>query len=170
MKNIFFILAFIASTFVAQAQISVTIQAIDADEVPAAVITSQANFFPNVNVNVWEKQTANGKNASGERYVANFQNNGQKARARYYAHGEGITAVTYFIGKELPTEIQEAAATSYAGYSLISGEQILLLQTSDVYYRLRLRRGAQKLVVYVDENGKELPIEKVPEEVVDEVE
>ncbi len=167
MKNIFFILAFIASTFVAQAQIGVTIQAINADDVPAAVITSQANFFPNVNVNVWEKQTANGKNASGERYIANFQNNGQKARARYYPHGQGTTAVTYYISSELPTEIQEAAATAYEGYSLNSGEQITLLETSDVYYRLRLRKGAQKLVVYVDENGEELSIDEVPEIVVE---
>lgn len=168
MKNIFFILAFIATTVVAQAQIGVTVQAIDADDVPAAVISSQASYFPGVTVNVWEKQTARGRNTSGERYIANFRNNGQKARARYYANGTGTTAVTYYSGSKLPTEIQEVAATNYAGYTLFSGEQITLLPTNDVYYRLRLRSGAKKLVVYTDANGNELSNDEVPDEVVEE--
>lgn len=166
MKNIFFILSFIASTFVLQAQVGVTIQAIDADDVPAAVISSQASYFPGVNVNVWEKQTAKGRNTSGDRYIANFQNSGQKARARYYTNGTGTTAITYYSDSQLPAEIQ-AAAANYDGYTLNSGEQIVLLSTSDTYYRLRLRSGAKKLVVYTDENGNELSVDDIPEEVVE---
>ena len=165
MKNIFFILSFIALAFVAQAQVGVTVQAIDADDVPSAVITSQATYFPGVTVNVWEKQTARGRNTSGDRYIANFKNNGQKARARYYTNGTGTTAVTYYSGSQLPTEIQEVAATNYPGYILNSGEQIVTLPTSDIYYRLRLRKGAQKLVVYTDKNGNELSIDEVPDAV-----
>lgn len=168
MKNFFFILSFIASIVVVQAQVGVSIQTVDADDVPAAVISSQANYFPGVKVNVWEKQTAKGRNNSGERYVANFQNNGQKARARYYANGRGSTAVTYFGGSQLPTELQEVAASNYAAYTLTSGEQIISLPSSDTFYRLRLRNGAQKLVVYTDENGNELSGNEVPEEVAED--
>ncbi len=163
MKNIFFILAFIATTFAAQAQVGVTVQTIDADNVPAAVISSQATYFPGVNVNVWEQQTANGQSKSADRYIANFQNNGQKARARYYPSGAGTTATTYYGGSQLPAEIQEAVATNYEGYTLGSGEQIVTLPTSDLYYRLRLRKGAQKLVVYTDENGQEVSLDELPE-------
>ena len=167
MKNIFFILAFIATTFAVHAQVGVTVQAINADDVPAAVISSQATYFPGVTVHVWEKQTASGRNTSADRYIANFQNNGQKARARYYPNGTGTTAVTYYGGSQLPAEIQEAAATNYAGYTLTSGEQIVTLPTSDAYFRLRLRKGAKKLVVYTDESGNELSIDEVPEVVAD---
>ncbi len=162
MKNIFFILSFIASTFVAQAQVGVTVQAINADDVPAAVISRQATYFPGANVNVWEQQTANGQSNSADRYIANFQNNGQKARARYYPNGNGTTATTYYSGSQLPAEIQETAASNYDGFTLESGEQIQILPTSDIYYRLRLRKGAQKLVVYTDENGTEVSAENLP--------
>ncbi len=162
MKNFFFILSFIASTFVAQAQVGVTVQAIDADDVPAAVISSQATYFSGVKVNVWEQQTASGQNASGDRYIANFQNNGQKARARYYPSGAGTTATTYYSSSQLPAAIQETAATNYEGYTLESGEQIVTLPTSDIFYRLRLRKGAQKLVVYTDENGTEVSLDDLP--------
>jgi hypothetical protein len=163
MKNIFFILAFIATTFVAQAQVGVTVQSVNADDVPAAVISSQASYFPGVNVNVWEQQTAKGPNKSAERYIANFQNNGQKARARYYPGGMGTTATTYYSSSQLPTAIQEAAATNYEGYTLNSGEQIVILPTSDIFYRLRLRKGPQKLVVYTDETGTEISPDDLPE-------
>lgn len=163
MKNIFFILAFIATTFVTQAQVGVTVQAINANDVPAAVISSQATYFPGVNVNVWEQQTANGQSNSASRYIANFQNNGQKARARYYPSGVGTTATTYYSSSQLPAAIQEAAATNYEGYTLGSGEQVVVLATNDIYYRLRLRKGAQKLVVYTDENGKQVSLDDLPE-------
>ena len=165
MKNIFFILAFITTTFVAHAQVGVTVKAVNADDVPAAVITSQASYFPGANVNVWEQQTANGKNNSAERYIANFQNSGQKARARYYTNGTGTTATTYFSGSQLPAAIQDTAATNYPEYTLVSGEQIITLPTDDIFYRLRLRKGAQKLVVYTDESGNEVSPDELSEEV-----
>ncbi len=165
MKNIFFLLAFFASTLVVQAQFSGTVQAIDANEVPAAVISSQATYFPGITVTVWEKQSAKGRNKTLDRYVANFKNNGQKARAKYYQSGAGTTATTYYAGSKLPAEIKSAAESNYASYTLNSGEQITVLQKSEVFYRLRLRKGAQKLVVYVDENGNELSQQDVPDEV-----
>jgi len=161
-------LAFIATTFAAQAQFSGSIQTIDADDVPALVISSQATYFPDATVTVWKKQTASGRKRSAERYVANFRNDGQKARARYYKNGAGATAVTYYKGSELPAAIQEAAATNYADYTLVSGEQIITLPTSDICYHLRLRKDAQKTTVYVDESGKELSEEEVPKELEEE--
>jgi len=163
MKNLFFILVFIASTFAANAQIGASVQAVNADDVPAAVISSQASYFPGINVNVWEKQTVRGQSKSVERYIANFQNSGQKARARYYTNGVGTTATTYFSGSQLPTAIQDAAAANYSDYTLESGEQIIALPKDDVFYRLRLRKGAQKLVVYTDESGNEVSGDNLPE-------
>lgn len=165
MKNILFILAFIATTFTVQAQVNGSIQKIDADEVPAAVIASQASNFPAATVTVWEKQSATGRKRSGERYVASFNNNGQAARAKYAKNGIGSTAITFYDGEQLPAVIQEAAATNYDGYTLNSGEQIQVLSTKDIFYRLRLRKGAQKLVVYVDATGNEVSKEEVTEEV-----
>ena len=165
MKNIFFILLFIASAFTAQAQLSGSVQTINADDVPAAVISSQATYFPGINVSVWEKQSVNSPKKNQDRYIANFRNNGQKARAKYHQNGTGTTATTFYEGSKLPTTIKDAAASNYGAYTLTSGEQITLLQKGEIYYRLRLRKGAQKLVVYVDENGNELSQQEVPEEV-----
>lgn len=87
----------------------------------------------------------------------------KKARARYYTNGVGTTATTYFSGSQLPTAIQDAAASNYADYTLYSGEQIIALPTGSVYYRLRLTKGAQRLVVYTDESGNEVAADDLPE-------
>ena len=165
MKNILFILSLVACSFVTQAQVNASLQAVDANDVPAAVISSQATYFPGITVTVWEKQSTSARSKSAERYVANFRNNGQKARAKYTPNGAGTTAITYYSGSKLPAAIQNAVATNYAGYTLTSGEEIIALQKDETYFRLRLRKGAQKLVVYVDENGNELSAQQVPDEV-----
>ncbi len=165
MKNLFVLMLFVAATFAANAQVTVSVKKVDAAEVPQAVLDAQESYFAGTTVNLWEKQSASARDRSGARYVANFQLDGQKARARYYANGTGISATSYYVAKELPQDIQDAAATNYGGYRLNSGEKIMLLNQNETIYRLRLRKGAQKLVVYVDENGDEISRSEVPDEV-----
>ncbi len=165
MKNAVLFLFFVATVFVANAQATFTVQKVDASAVPQAVRDAQEKFFAGITVTYWEKQTASAKNKSGDRYVANFKKDGQNTRARYYTNGTGISATSYYTAKQLPQAIQDAAKTNYAAYTLTSGEQIQLLNQSKSFYRIRLRKGAQKLVVYVDGNGKELSKDSVPTEV-----
>lgn len=69
--------------------------------------------------------------------------------------------------KQLPQAIQDAAKTNYTGYTLTSGEQITVLPTGVIYYRIQLRKGAQKLVVYVDANGQEITKDNLPKTVTE---
>lgn len=168
MKTSFLLLLCLAASLNLHAQLQFSVQAVAAEEVPQAVHDAQAGFFPGITVNVWEKQSASARSKSGDRYVANFQKDGQKSRARYYANGKGISATTYYTAKELPEVIRTAAAENYAAYQLTSGEAIQVLNQQKSFFRLRLRKGAQKLVVYVDANGQELSKDSIPEEVVEE--
>ncbi len=165
MKNLFVLTLFFMAAFAANAQISLKVEKVDAAEVPQAVLDAQEGYFAGLTVNLWEKQSASARDRSGARYVANFQLDSQKARARYYANGTGISATSYYAAKELPQNIQDATASNYGGYRLNSGEKIMLLSNNKTIYRLRLRQGAQKLVVYVDVNGKEISPENVPTDV-----
>ncbi len=152
-----------------QAQAGLKVQKVDASEVPQAVLDAQAKYFSGIAVNLWEKQSGSVRERSGERFVANFQYEGQKARARYYPNGTAGTATSYYLtAKELPQVIQDAAAANYPGYQLNTGEKVTALTQAKTVFRLRLRKGAQKLVVYVDESGKELSKDSLPGEITAE--
>lgn len=163
MKSLFSIVLFTIITVASHAQATLTVQKVDASAVPQAVLTAQNAYFPGVTVTYWEKQTASAQDKSGDRYIANFD----QTRARYYTNGTGITATTYLTAKQLPQAIQDAAKTNYTGYTLTSGEQITVLPTGVIYYRIQLRKGAQKLVVYVDANGQEIAKDNLPKMVTE---
>ncbi len=150
-------------------QLSFNIQTVSADEVPEAVQTAQTGYFPGLSVNLWEKQTASGPENMATKFVASFQGSGnQLIRARYLQVGTGLTASTYYTGKQLPSAIQSAAANNYPDYKLVAGQKVLLLGTNKSIFRIRLRNGAQKLVVYVDSNGEEISRRDVPREVLED--
>jgi len=168
MKNLLFVFAIIASTLSLNAQANLKVEKVDPAEVPQAVLDAQAKYFPGITVNIWEKQSASLRDKSGSRYVANFQNEGQKNRARYYSNGTAGTATIYYVAKELPQAIQNAASNNYPDYMLMSGEQITVLAKDKSAFRIRLRKGARKLVVYADENGNELSKDNLPVEMTEE--
>lgn len=169
MKNVLAVFSLLSIGFytLSAQGIGYKVQVVDADDVPSAAITAQERFFSGISVNRWEKHTISGKENSKDRFVAAFKKDGQNTRARYTQEGIGISATTYYLGSQLPQAIQDAAAANYAGYKLVSGEQIQLLEKSDEAYRIRLRKGAQKLVVYVDEHGDELDKPEVPTEMTE---
>ena len=166
MKTVFVFLLSVCLTGTAMAQLSFSVQAISIEDVPQAVQTTQSGNFPGITVAQWEKQTASTQGESGTRYVANFKDGGnQVVRARYYTNGTGVTATTYYAASQLPSVIKDAAARNYPDYKLTSGEKIFLLSTQKSYYRIRLRKGAQKLVVYVNNNGEEIQRKNIPSQV-----
>lgn len=165
MKNMLLVLFAMATTMMMHAQ-NFTAQKVSAESVPQVVRDAQAADFPETTVTMWEKQTKTGvKGNTGIRFVAIFQLDGAKTRARYYNDGKGISATSYLTAKQLPQAVQDAAKANYAAYTLTSGEKIQVMSKGTVVYRVRLRKGAQKLVAYVDENGKEVSKDKVPAEI-----
>lgn len=170
MKTVFVFTLLVCLSGTAFAQINFNVQAIQPEEVPEAVKTAQSGYFPGLAVNLWEKQTASGAEQSGSRYVASFKDgSNQTIRARYLNDGTGVSATTYYLsGTKLPSVIQSAATQDYPNYTLRSGEKLQLLATGKIVFRLRLRKGAQKLVVYVDSNGDEVSKNQIPTEVQEE--
>lgn len=169
MKTVLLALFALTTTLTMYGQLSFTVQKVDASAVPQVVLDAQANAFPGVAVKLWEKQTATGpKSATGARYVATFTVDGSSTRARYYANGKGISATSYMLAAKLPQAIQDAAKTNYPDYTLMSGEKIKLMSKGTFVYRVRLRKGAQKLVVYMDETGKVVSKDSLPSDVTED--
>lgn len=130
-------------------------QTIDAGQVPANVKSSFESDFGGVNLIRWEKYNGFIK------YVAVFDNSDQiRSRARYKEDGKGISATTYYWLKKvdkLPQGIKDYASSKYSGYKISAAEKEMSLQDKSKYaYRLKLRKGATKVTVYLDESGKEL--------------
>ena len=150
------------------AQANFSVQKVSAEDVPANAIANQASNF-SATVLAWEKQMATAKGKSITRYVASFTEQSKTVtRARYTNSGAALTATTYYPSEQLPSVIKEAAATNYPNYTLESGEKIVYISTNKSIFRLRLRKGAQKLVVYVDNTGKELDKDDLPEPMVED--
>lgn len=167
-KTIFFALFVSVVTLINAQSVNYKVTVVQESEVPAAVVSAQNGFFSGVTVNRWEKYTTTAKDKSKDRYVAIFLVEGQNTRARYTYQGKGISATTYYSGKKLPQAIQDAAAANYAGYTLLSGEMIKSLESGKSVFRIRLRKGVQKLVVYVDANGKEVSKDSLPSTVTED--
>ena len=155
-------------TVVTYAQLDFSVQKVSAEDVPANAIATQAASF-SASVLTWEKQTASAKGNAITRYVASFTEQTKTVtRARYTNNGTGLSATTYYTAEQLPTVLQDSAATNYPNYKLESGEKILYIPTKQNLFRIRLRKGAQKLVVYVDNNGNELDKGDLPLEIYED--
>ncbi|MEM6628996.1 MAG: hypothetical protein AAF694_04960 [Bacteroidota bacterium] len=169
MKNLFVLLTLICTYIFSLGQATVTREVVKEDAVPLAVKNTQTVIFPNTTVDRWEKASGTIKGKSGTKYIAIFKQFDQRVRARFQEDGSGISATTYYAGTKLPQAIQDAAAANYAGYKLRSGERIQSLKGNQKFvFRIRLRKGSQKLVVYVDENGKEMEKKSVPSEMTED--
>ena len=168
MKTVFVFLLSLCLYGITSAQINFKVEKVSAEEVPANAIANQASNF-SATVLSWERQTAGARGKSITRYVSTFTEQTKTiTRARYTDSGAALTATTYYRAGQLPAVLQEAAAANYPGYKLESGEKIVYIPTKQNVFRLRLRKGAQKLVVYVDNNGKELEKDDLPEPVVED--
>ena len=133
------------------------------EEVPAAVKASQEQYFPGVAVRSWRMLSASVTQGSGTVYVSVFTENQTNTHAQYTAAGQGIAAITQYAPNALPTGIQQALSTTYADYKLTGAALVKALPTGTSAYRLRLRKAAQKLTVWVDENGKEVSGNQIPD-------
>jgi hypothetical protein len=166
MKTIVFLMLSIALTATTAFAQKATVEKVDASTVPQVVKDAFANDFSGASATSWEKQSGtNANNKSVEKYVATFQLNGVKSRSRYQTNGTGLSATTYMTAAQLPQAVQDACKTNYVGFTLGSGEKIQSLKTDKFVYRARLRKGSQKLVVYMDETGKEVTKDKIPADI-----
>ena len=165
MKFLFPIL--IVLTLPVRAQTGPVVTRLALNEVPAAVASSFGKDFPGVQVIQWEKHTQR----SYTKLVAIFDQDGIRRRARYQPDGTGISASSYYLFnrlQQLPEAIQKFARDRHPDYRLGSGERIVSLRSGDSIYRIRLRKGASLLVVYLNESGVEMDKTKLARELTDD--
>jgi hypothetical protein len=137
---------------------------IDPAQIPAAVKASQESAFPDVTVIAWETRNLSGHGQFVSKYTAVFTQEEKKNRARYKGDGTLVSLSKYFNSNETPSLIKNLES-KYNGYDLKSTEQIKTYLKEKVYYRAHFYKGKKKVIVYVDDNGKELGNDKVPPEV-----
>jgi hypothetical protein len=142
---------------------------VSASDVPAMVIDAFNDDFK-ASVIKWQKGVYTGTKKSTTRYIAVFDLEGLRTRARYQEDGKGISYSSFYIRKTvgtLPEEVKEFWKSNYPDWLLPSAEHIRSLLSEKEVYRLRMRQGSKKLVAYVDESGKELERSSLSQELTE---
>lgn len=140
---------------------------VDASAVPEAVKNTQAQNFPGTTVNRWELHSSSNAKKSFQKYVAIYMQDGLRARARYKEDGTALSSSKYFNAEKAP-EVVKTAATRYSGYTLNAGEEVKTFAKGKTFYRVRFRKGGQRMVVLLDEAGNEVTKDKAPEEALED--
>ncbi|WP_038031746.1 hypothetical protein [Thermonema rossianum] len=155
----------------AQAQ-KMGVKVLNEEEVPAEVKATHDRLFPGVKVIRWEGHKWVNKNDKERgKIVAVFDYEGVRTRARYRPNGKALSASSYYKADQLPASVASAAAR-YEGFELKGGSKTWSLKDTSKapVYKLRLRKGAQVLSVFVDEQGNEIEKNKLSEELQEDEE
>ncbi|MEL6972391.1 MAG: hypothetical protein AAFZ63_03650 [Bacteroidota bacterium] len=142
-----------------------TVTVVEASAVPTGIAQSQEANFPGIAVRQWKKQEYSNKRLNSVQYLAVFTQNGQNTRARYQADGRSISSYATYRPEALPTPIQTTLATDYPDHILTGAAEITSLQQGWSGFRIRLREGNQKLVVWLTAEGSPISLQQVPSEV-----
>ena len=169
MKTIYTLITILfLTTTTVFSQYSYVVKKINPNLVPKEVITEFEDIFSDVKTIRWEKHTGKGKKRSHVKYVVIFDKDGIRSRARYNPDGSGISATSYYWFKKgvakLPAKVKNYTASQHPGFKVNSGEKVISLKSSKYIYRLRLRKGTSKLVVYVNESGEMIDKNNLPSE------
>jgi hypothetical protein len=145
-----------------------SVQKVDAANVPANVAKAFSEDFPTGSIIRWELHTVAGDKGSGKKYVAIFDNADKvRSRARYKEDGTGRTATEYYWGanvSKLPQGIRDYAAKKYADHKLTGAEKEINLRTDKSAYRVKLRKGAAKVTVWLNADGTEVGAKNIDPE------
>lgn len=172
MKNLIFTgMLAILGVAAAQAQEgSVTFNFVNVEpsEVPPAVIQAQAEDFPGSTVDQWKRHEASTENHEGERYIAIFKIDDKYSRARYKPDGEGISYYTVYRPAQLPAPVTSYVESNYEGYRIMSANYIGSLVKDTAAFRISLRKGAMKAIIWLDEQGQLVEADSIPAEMAAE--
>jgi len=150
-----------------KASVKLSTEIVAVTDVPVAVQTAQDKYFPGITVRQWKKLSASAQR-TGSRYLAVFNQHKNNTRAKYEVNGKGLTAHTSYALSAAPAAIKSAVASQYSAYQLTRVEKITSLSKGKEAFRTTLRKGAQKLTVWLDENGNELKPQQLPTEITTE--
>jgi len=166
MKKLINLLAIFLISMITFGQSNFNLTVIQASDVPQAVKDQQNAKFPNINVEKWEKNTFTKKAGKpSEWFVAVFKENNNRVRSRYANDGKAISATTYYLAAGIPQNIKDDAVSKYPGFTVTSGEKIKNFNSGKEYYRVRLKKGSSKLVLYYNPDGTEVKKENLPDEI-----
>jgi hypothetical protein len=161
MNRLLLYVILIASFFSSQAQRKNVARQVDPSQIPAAVKTSQESNFPGIAVTRWEVRDITVSKKFISKYIALFTADNKIIHARYKGDGTLVSSSAYLEAEHIPGFIKKLES-SYSGYELKRVEEIKTYAKGKVYYRAHFQKGRKKLIVYTDDNGKELSEEKIP--------
>ncbi len=168
MKKITLALFSLAITFTLQAQANLAVQVIDASAVPQAVLDAQASHYPSVAVRQWKKQTLSGPSRGQEQYLASFTESDGNTRVRYTSAGKALVAYTTLKPEAISSTVKSSLNTAYPGHKILHVGKSTSLVNGKMAYRAILRKGGQKLTVWLNASGTIIDPDNLPEDVVEE--
>lgn len=135
---------------------------VDASQVPDAV--KNAFAATGATATRWEKHEAKGKSEkSYVKYVAIYDQDGIRSRARYKEDGTALGTSKYMKADQLPANVKSAAEAKAQGMKLMGGEEFKT-KKGEVFYRVVARGGGSKTVSVFDSNGQPVTKDKMLEE------
>ncbi len=137
-------------------------QTVDASQVPESV--KNAFTATGATATRWEKLEAKGKSAKSiVRYVAVYEQDGMRARARYREDGSAMSSSKYMKADQLPANIKSAAEAKSQGQKVMGGEE-LKTRKGEIYYRVFSRGRGSRTVSVFDANGQPVTKEKMSDD------
>lgn len=135
-----------------------TSENIDASLVPDAVKAAQEGYFPGWAVSQWKKNTLVTKEgATFYQFEAWYlYEKKQIAKAHYGEDGKGQFNQVFYGAAGLPVAVKNGAAKLYPGYTITTAQFLRVFSSNREGYKVNLKKGTQKVEIWLDKNGAEL--------------
>jgi hypothetical protein len=140
------------------------IKVIPENNVPQNIRNTHKNLFSGGMVEKWERHNVAGK---AVKFVAVLTDNGVKVRSRYRPNGENIS-YTYYYGKNLPDNVKQQVSQNYQDFMILGGYKTVNAQKSKEFFRIRLRRQGQKLIIYTNADGGKISKNDIPADLLED--
>lgn len=132
-------------------------------DVPQPVRDAFARDFAGSTATRWER-----KGKQGKHFVAVFDLNSMRNRARYTDAGEAVHHTVIYAGDKVPSTVSGPTMSANPGYKLVRGLEIKNKKKSTTIWHLILRKDNMRLTANVNPDGSAVSKDKVPAEVNEE--
>lgn len=142
---------------------------VDSDRIPAAVVTSMEEDFPEMAREgfgilpaelYWEEwevreEAGTGKDADMMYYTVEFSGEGIKGRAVYDREGKLMKFHETIKDAPLPEPVAEAIATNFPGWTVLGDKEFINYMEAGmaIYYKVKVKKGNRTKTLAYDTSG-----------------
>jgi len=165
MKHVALIFLMCLVVAIVSAQSALELVPIDTAEVPQSVIQNHNMYFTGATATDWHKQIhMASSDSTGNTYIATFVFQGYPTQAQYSYEGNAIAASMQVQQEVLPDPVKALVDSQYGMFDFVKGQNIRSMQSGMEIFKITLTDGAEEMVLYADDKGKEIDHGSLPSE------